>query len=287
MHTHIIQSPRHQAFLNENRSDPITGDDIKEGDKIVFCAVCKSAFLYDTWLYLGKTHCNQSETLGKFPVSEKLEIQGVTKPPLYVIKCNDKVGVFSDELFAEANNHFMNEPVLKDERSFYKKNSFSIWVLGMSAVLVVLTIILEIAPLSLGITFCAIMSIGIKNMFYKDKKIFVAAPKKKEIESIQIHQKHIAIRFKEVKKEVRIILKSILAINLIYTNSSYLFQIVKKGNKTHEFSTSLDNVTQINQLLHSLAQFDEKVNIFVRNLPYEDRIKLRKWEAENENILLY
>lgn len=287
MHTHIIQTPKHQAFLNENRSDPITGDDIKEGDKIVFCAVCKSAFLYDTWLYLGKAHCNQSETLGKFPTSERLEIQGVTKPPLFVIECNDKVTAFSNELFEETNNNFLNAPVVLDERSFYQKNIFSVWVIGISVVLIFLTTLLNLAPLSFGITFFAIMTIGIKRMFFKNKKIFESSSNKKEIESIQIHQKHIAIRFKDIKKEVRIILKSILAINLIYTNNTYSFQIVKKGNKIHEFSTSLHSITHINQLLHSLVQFDEKVNIFVRNLPYDERIKLRKWEVENDNILLY
>jgi len=78
-----------------------------------------------------------------------------------------------------------------------------------------------------------------------------------------------------------------MAINLIYGSNSYIFQIVKKGNKTYQFSTSLSSVNQVNQLLHSLVQLDEKVNIFVRNLPYNDRIKLRKWEAENENVLLY
>ncbi len=286
MHTHIIQNPRHQAFLNENRSDPITGDAIQEGDEIVFCAVCKSAFLKDTWLYLDKTHCNQSETLGKFPLSEKLEIQGVTRPALYIIPCNDQIS-YENELLNETDNHFMNVPVVADERSFYQKNTFSVWVIAISSILILLTMIGDVAPLSIGITFVAIMTIGIKNMFFKDKKLFAALTKKKEIEHIEIHQKYISIRFKDIKKDVRIILKSIMAINLIYGSNSYSFQIVKKGNKTYQFSTSLSSVNQVNQLLHSLVQLDEKVNIFVRNLPYDDRIKLRKWEAENENVLLY
>ncbi|AFM03172.1 hypothetical protein Fleli_0711 [Bernardetia litoralis DSM 6794] len=288
MHTHIIRNPRHKAFLNENRSDPITGDEIKEGDKIVFCAICKSAFLYDTWLYLDKTHCNQGETLGKFPSSQKLEISGVTRPPLYVIGCNDKISnSYGNELLDETDNHFMNVPVIADERSLYQKNTFSIWVIIISVFLIILTMFLGIAPLSIGITFIAIMTIGIKSMFFKDKKLFTPSKKKKEIESIEIHRNYISIRFKDTKKDVRIILKSILTINLIYAGKSYSLQIVKKGNKIYEFSTSLSNVTQINQLLHSLVQLDEKVTIFVRNLPYDDRIKLRKWETENENILLY
>lgn len=287
MHTHRIENPKHQAFLNENRSDPITGDAIQEGDKIVFCAVCKSAFLHDTWLYLGKTHCNQSETLGKFPSSEKLEISGVTRPALYVIKCNDKIFTFDSELLNGEDNHFINTPTEVDERSFYQKNTFSIWVASISFILIILTMVMHVAPLSIGITFAAIMTIGIKTMFYKDKKLFGSSQKTKEIESIEIHHKHISVKFKDTKKDVRIILKSIMAINLIYDTNLYNFQIVKKGNKIYQFSTSLSSVTQINQLLHSLVQLDEKVTIFVRNLPYNDRVKLRKWEEENENVLLY
>ncbi len=288
MHTHIIQNPKHKEFLDENRSDPITGDDIKEGDEIVFCAACKSAFLHDTWLYLDKTHCNQTETLGKFPLSKKLEISGANRPPLYIIGCNDKISnSYNNEFFNEADNDFMNAPTLLDERSFYQKNIFSVWVLSISIVLIFLTMVLGIAPLSVGITFVAIMTIGIKSMFFKDKKIFTSSNKKKEIERIEIHRNYISIRFKDIKKEARIILKSILAINLIYSSNSYTLQVVKKGNKIYEFSTSLNNINQINQVLYSLVQFDEKVNIFVRNLPYDDRIKLRKWETENENILLY
>ncbi len=293
MHIHLIQNTKHKAFLNEDRSDPITGDEIKEGDEIIFCAACKSAFLKDTWLYLDKTHCNQTETLGKFPLSEKLEISGVTRPALYVIKCNDKISTFdnNNDFLNETDNHFMNQPAINisEQHSFFQKNSFSIWVVVISIFLIVASILLHLQTeiISLGVTFVAIMTIGIKNMFYKNKKIFTNSDTKKEIESIQIHAKYISIHFKDTKKDVRIILKSILAINLIYASSAYSFQIVKKGNKVYEFSTSLSSVNQINQLLHSLVQLDEKVNIFVRNLPYDDRIKLRKWEIENENVLLY
>jgi hypothetical protein len=205
---------------------------------------------------------------------------------LYVIPCNDEIS-YENELLNETDNHFMNVPVMVDERSFYQKNMFSVWVTAISAILILLTMIGGVAPLSIGITFVAIMTIGIKNMFFKDKQLFAASTKKKEIEHIEIHQKYISIRFKDIKKDVRIILKSIMAINLIYGSNSYSFQIVKKGNKTYQFTTSLSSINQVNQLLHSLVQLDEKVNIFVRNLPYKDRIKLRKWETENENVLLY
>ncbi|WP_291725831.1 hypothetical protein [Bernardetia sp.] len=75
MNIHKIQSDNHFNFLQENRQDPITGDLISDGDEVVFCADCKSAFLKDTWEYLGKTHCNQSETLADFPVRKVLELR--------------------------------------------------------------------------------------------------------------------------------------------------------------------------------------------------------------------
>ncbi len=67
MHIHKIDKNIHLEFLKENRQDPITGDLILEGDEVIFCAECKSAFLKDSWLYLDEKHCNQSNTL-KNPV---------------------------------------------------------------------------------------------------------------------------------------------------------------------------------------------------------------------------
>jgi len=67
MHTHRLQLPKHQHFLDEKRHDPITGDKFQEGDEVVFCAGCNSAFSMDSWHYMGKKHCNQSITLKELP----------------------------------------------------------------------------------------------------------------------------------------------------------------------------------------------------------------------------
>lgn len=75
MHIHKIHKQNHFDFLNQNRQDPITGDLIVEGDEIVFCGECKSAFLKDTWEYLGKTHCTTSKTLIDFPLQRVLELR--------------------------------------------------------------------------------------------------------------------------------------------------------------------------------------------------------------------
>lgn len=75
MHIHKIDKQKHFDFLNQNRQDPITGDLIVAGNEIVFCSECKSAFLKDTWEYLGGKHCNSSETLIDFPIQKVLELR--------------------------------------------------------------------------------------------------------------------------------------------------------------------------------------------------------------------
>lgn len=44
MHTHRLQLPKHQHFLDEKRHDPVTGDKFQEGDELVFCANSGSDF---------------------------------------------------------------------------------------------------------------------------------------------------------------------------------------------------------------------------------------------------
>ncbi|WP_338792048.1 hypothetical protein [Bernardetia sp. MNP-M8] len=55
-HSHIIE-----------RTDPITGDAVKENDRVVFCAVCKSCFLEESWGYMKRRHCEQHQTLDAVP----------------------------------------------------------------------------------------------------------------------------------------------------------------------------------------------------------------------------
>ena len=65
-----ITKEKHQHFLSEQRNDPVTGDSFSEGDEVVFCSVCKSAFLKDSWVYMGNKHCDQRVTLPIFPKSK-------------------------------------------------------------------------------------------------------------------------------------------------------------------------------------------------------------------------
>ncbi|AFM03453.1 hypothetical protein Fleli_1006 [Bernardetia litoralis DSM 6794] len=74
MHIHKISNQKHIHFLKEERKDPITGDLILEGDEVVFCANCKSAFLKSSWEYIGKRHCESKKTLYIFPHTKTIRI---------------------------------------------------------------------------------------------------------------------------------------------------------------------------------------------------------------------
>jgi hypothetical protein len=71
-HSHQLEKQTHQDFLVQQRVDPITGERIEAGHKIVICSACKSAFFEESWEYLGGKHCNQEKTLSKIPVAQTL-----------------------------------------------------------------------------------------------------------------------------------------------------------------------------------------------------------------------
>jgi tetratricopeptide (TPR) repeat protein len=74
IHSHFIDKNKHADFLAQKRQDSITHEIIEEGDEVVFCSVCKSAFIVDSWEYIGRSHCNQSQTLKKIPVLRSLSL---------------------------------------------------------------------------------------------------------------------------------------------------------------------------------------------------------------------
>ncbi len=63
-HSHKLDST-HSHIIG--RTDPITGDTIKEEDKVVFCLACHSCFLEESWNYMNNRHCQQNETLKFIP----------------------------------------------------------------------------------------------------------------------------------------------------------------------------------------------------------------------------
>ncbi len=95
MHIHHLNAKLHSHILQEQRFDPITGEVLKAGDEVVFCAVCQSAFLDESWNYIGGQHCNQSETLSYPPTPRKalaLE-KREAYPPIYKTMWDPYAGV--------------------------------------------------------------------------------------------------------------------------------------------------------------------------------------------------
>lgn len=84
MDIHKIDSTLHQSFLEEERKDAITGDLIQANDEVVFCGMCKSAFLKDSWEFISKTHCGQKNTLKDFPVAIQLLLNVPVINPVFI-----------------------------------------------------------------------------------------------------------------------------------------------------------------------------------------------------------
>ncbi len=100
VNSHHIKEQNHQHFLLEERNDPVTGDSFLEGDEVVFCSVCKSAFLKDSWVYMGNTHCNQKATLPIFPTTKKLKLQKPIELPFISVNHDDRSSAFFVDISA-------------------------------------------------------------------------------------------------------------------------------------------------------------------------------------------
>jgi hypothetical protein len=65
-HTHKLDSQSHFHIIG--RQDSVTGDLIQENDEVVFCRVCQSVFLQESWEYMDRKHCRQKEVLRFIPI---------------------------------------------------------------------------------------------------------------------------------------------------------------------------------------------------------------------------
>ncbi|MGF1532789.1 MAG: hypothetical protein ACFCUI_03750 [Bernardetiaceae bacterium] len=74
-YVHVLNTRDHADFLETLPADPITGEELQEGDQVVVCAGCKSAFLEESWHYMGSKHCQQSDTLPDIPILKTLQLR--------------------------------------------------------------------------------------------------------------------------------------------------------------------------------------------------------------------
>ncbi|WP_291723381.1 hypothetical protein [Bernardetia sp.] len=83
-HSHILTS-NHSHIIG--RTDPITGDRVKENDRVVFCTTCKSCFLKESWEYMKEVHCEQGSTLEDIPVAySNFVVKKEKYSPIYQLK---------------------------------------------------------------------------------------------------------------------------------------------------------------------------------------------------------
>ncbi|AFM05440.1 hypothetical protein Fleli_3100 [Bernardetia litoralis DSM 6794] len=94
INSYQIKEDKHQHFLLEERNDPVTGDSFLEGDEVVFCSVCKSAFLKDSWAYMGNKHCDQKATLPIFPKTKKMVLQKPIELPFVFPDTDNRTSAF-------------------------------------------------------------------------------------------------------------------------------------------------------------------------------------------------
>lgn len=75
LHVHRLDPQQDEYFIAQEREDPVTGEFLEAGDEVVVCAGCQSAFLRESWEYLGGQHCRQHRTLPAIPEVKSLKIK--------------------------------------------------------------------------------------------------------------------------------------------------------------------------------------------------------------------
>lgn len=162
-HSHTL-TEHHQDFLNQNRTDPITGEKIEEGHTVVVCAACKSAFFIESWEYLGHSHCDQTNTLKFLPLPQTL-----------YLKTNDK---YTQEVLSFG---FADSPMFMSDGS---GGCFLSIILGFASILLSSFIggIFggDIGFLSFTLCFMACVAFGIVSLIPKNKNMSI-----KEMENIE------------------------------------------------------------------------------------------------------
>jgi hypothetical protein len=88
VHVNVIDATRHQAFLKQQRKDPVMKEPFKHGDRVVICAICRSAFFEESWRAVGSIHCAQHDTL--HAIEADAEHSRFTKPRAPDVNAQEK-----------------------------------------------------------------------------------------------------------------------------------------------------------------------------------------------------
>ncbi|WP_338815431.1 hypothetical protein V9L05_22730 (plasmid) [Bernardetia sp. Wsw4-3y2] len=154
IHIHKLSTQNYFDFLNQERKDPITGDLIKENDEVVICSSCKSAFLKESWEYLGNRHCEQNQTLEIIPKQSNLEL---------------KIGLLTflalvpkEDIFTKFLGVLILEIVAFSFVSISSDDSLALLVIGLIAFLI---------PVTIGILVMPTTKINLYSSYLSIKKI--------------------------------------------------------------------------------------------------------------------
>jgi len=162
---HVHKIPENSPLTE--RHDPVTGDAFQAGDKVVFCANCHSAFLADSWKYMGGLHCKQSHTLKKIPVLEEINLAKEVEDQQLLAK--DEKFIFKMEKVSQSFYEYTILPPFSD-LSFY--SSIYAFIIGLVSLFAVPTLLMKIFSTyglaqGLGLTFLLLLTYPCAFFTYK------------------------------------------------------------------------------------------------------------------------
>lgn len=131
VHTITIDRRKHESFLADQRTDPISKDLIQAGDQVVICEKCKTVFLKEVWVItLNGTHCGQRETLEIIPINDNVLEGKLSKT---IRKINHTLHNFSFELLYTLDSGIPFNLI----KCYDNKITFSLKIEGMNVIMLV------------------------------------------------------------------------------------------------------------------------------------------------------
>ena len=293
MNIHKINGTSHSDFLSETRQDPITGDLIVEGDEIVFCQECKSAFLKSSWEYLNEKHCNQNKTLAIFPIKKTLNLKSKRHYFKTYLHSISDWKQFDKQI--KTLPWVLSSLDMKEYEEEQKDYSYTV----IFSILTFLVFLVSIVMNSYYFFFAILSSVSfillakyVINLFLTSKlgknKVNEKITKKPTI-SIEKDQIVVLMPYKEQK--VTLAKYKVEEIELIpKEDNNYKLRVSYKGG-TIFFSMNL-NKTSLNSLIETLYDWSNTIRIDLKKMSFDRNLEVNYLYAEldsgeeNSNLLL-
>jgi hypothetical protein len=277
LNTYKVNTASHSDFLNEKRQDPITGDLILEGDEIVFCQECKSAFLKSSWEYLDKNHCNQSQTLQLFPKSLILSFFGKKNRPEYFFSIS-KNGNYksitnklkgSDWQIKEYNLPYL--PKIPSNLSAYGA--------GVGLLFSVPFLFLTVVFSSSFINEWYILSVSFTVIFALLLPIigYFVFPKNLSVTTLGVSPNGFSIHFPKVNTNYEIHFRQVEKIIIRAKNKKCLYiKIITRSKKEINFELYIDELLKIVSIMRLVSNSNQNIEVVLENFGKFDTNYLEK-----------